>query len=524
MNKYQSVWSKDWIHPYESPWSIFEKYTLANVTTKNEVLYFLGNHEVKQVKNKAFGDKHRNLLALTGFNRTLLREVLDYDLKGHTDRLLSLLTRRVACKCTPTTSWFYNHLRWCPDCLSFGFHSMFHQFKLVNHCPFHLSKLRDRCSGCFQQLTYKFTDKGMKGPFLCQCGFSFVDYKDRWRHWGMPLSIRCEETISWLESEKSTEHLHVFNPKHAMYSSNPIKLLLQESSDPVSDGILRISVAPSQNFELDNCNDLPRTTDPHLRHFELQSSHKYHNIFEHLFNVTRNAYLDLDRHLKSGLLHEHKTCIDRLQYMLKEPERGFPPICSVAYAYVFWRQSLLGLDSFYRTVRTVPPAEYTQTFSVLGKPFIEDLQFLFERYIAHTGDFSPKKPGELSWIIYRAAFLYFSQYFRNWAEESILRAVEVTVPRGEQLAELAVRNMPFFVIQRPLTYTGSMSLHTEKSHKEPLNELVLPCPYVTRKSWRIGEKEISFSPLSVAMRRLDDKSYDQEVKLATTYVRRLLTY
>jgi len=223
----QAVWSKDWIRPYESPWSVLEKFTMTNISTKNEVLYFLGSDEVRRMKYRVYGDIHRNLFTLAGFDQSMLHQVLGIDLKSQNDHLIMLVTRKVACRCAPASSWFYSYLRWCPECLKIGFHSVFHQFKLLNHCPFHLKKVVDRCPECHQQFNYIFTDKEFNGPFLCKCGYTFTDYQQRWNHWGSPLSIQCDDTLQWLQAGQGDDLVSVFNPRHAMNASNPIRLLLQ---------------------------------------------------------------------------------------------------------------------------------------------------------------------------------------------------------------------------------------------------------------------------------------------------------
>lgn len=524
MEKLNSVWMSDWIHAFESPWSILEKFTLANVANRNDVIFLLGSPEVKKMKYKTYGDKHRNLFIMEGFDRSLLQQVLGIDLKDHTDRLMHKLIQKVSCKCLPTGSWFHLCLRWCPECIKSGYHSVFHQFKLLNHCPFHMTRLCSKCPKCNQQFAYKFTDRGFKGSFLCDCGFSFIDIKERWRRWGEPLEIRCQHTLQWLHEKNGVGYLTIFNPKHLEFASNPIKLIVGVDGDQVHDDTISIQAGKHINRTLLECKDLPVTLDPHLRQYELEN-HKYHRLFAHLYEVTRDAYLTINRHLRSTVLRKHISCTVRLQFMMKEPGSNFPPICPYAYAYVFWRQSLLGYDTFYRRVSGVPHSGYTETFDAIGKPFVGDLKYLFEQYVAHYPSFSPTKPGPLSWILYKAAYHYYLQYFRNWMEEASYGAQQIIVPRGERLRELALRNMPMLLYKIPLNQEGlGVEFYMEKKRIFGYETSDFTCPFNSVKRRRLKESEIDHSPLSVAMKNIDAGIYDDEVHKSTEYARRLLIY
>lgn len=41
-----------------------------------------------------------------------------------------------------------SQFRYCPDCISVGFHSAIHQLLFISHCPIHLSPLITRCNEC----------------------------------------------------------------------------------------------------------------------------------------------------------------------------------------------------------------------------------------------------------------------------------------------------------------------------------------------------------------------------------------
>jgi hypothetical protein len=72
------VWRKQWIHAFEfeSPWSIFEKISLANLVGRDEILRVMGSPDLKKVKNKIIGESRRELLTLSGFDLEILERML----------------------------------------------------------------------------------------------------------------------------------------------------------------------------------------------------------------------------------------------------------------------------------------------------------------------------------------------------------------------------------------------------------------------------------------------------------------
>ncbi|MBU6488713.1 MAG: TniQ family protein, partial [Burkholderiales bacterium] len=59
-------------------------------------------------------------------------------------------------------------LRFCPICLSDGFHSLWFQFSAMQECPMHRCLLTDRCQSCGTLVgAYRFTAKLFATPFKC---------------------------------------------------------------------------------------------------------------------------------------------------------------------------------------------------------------------------------------------------------------------------------------------------------------------------------------------------------------------
>lgn len=157
------VWRKEWIKAYETPWSIFEKLAFANRLERNDILRFFGNDDVKRIKNPNIGDSRRELIQLSGFNAALLNKVFESDLVGDCKHSVGTLIKPLNYFRERLNKWFPEHLHWCHDCLSHGYHSWFHQFILIKICPFHESILLDCCPKCGGRIPFLISDKGMCG-------------------------------------------------------------------------------------------------------------------------------------------------------------------------------------------------------------------------------------------------------------------------------------------------------------------------------------------------------------------------
>lgn len=161
--------------------------------------------------------------------------------------------------------------------------------------------------------------------------------------------VKCEDTRHFLCNEKTTAENIIFYSGHLQNAKKPIKFFA--SNPEVSDDITQTQCKKVSRIELD-CPDIPTgyVSRAHIKKWAISGFH-YHKLLKYLYNVTRDSYLVVEKNLRSRLLKGHKNCIERFQFMLKERGADFPPICPFAYAYVFWRKSLLQYEKFYSPPR-----------------------------------------------------------------------------------------------------------------------------------------------------------------------------
>ncbi len=58
-------------------------------------------------------------------------------------------------------------LRYCPDCLTFGWHFSLFQLTFVHRCPIHQLVLRDFCAACKTRVPYRLAASAFDNPFIC---------------------------------------------------------------------------------------------------------------------------------------------------------------------------------------------------------------------------------------------------------------------------------------------------------------------------------------------------------------------
>lgn len=75
-------------------------------------------------------------------------------------------------------------LRWCPECLKYGFHALIFQLPLMHTCPGHAVALLDRCPKCQSEFPYKLSGADSSPPLYCcpNCKFDLVPgLRNVWR-------------------------------------------------------------------------------------------------------------------------------------------------------------------------------------------------------------------------------------------------------------------------------------------------------------------------------------------------------
>lgn len=119
--------------PYESSFSIVSLFSWRNTLRKQQISEQLGLR---------YGSKNSSFLGHHFKSSSILR-----GLSGHSFPLpIEMLIRE--CLGSSAEVWFDADLKICPICFELGYHSVWHQFKLLEMCPIHACPLSKRCVSC----------------------------------------------------------------------------------------------------------------------------------------------------------------------------------------------------------------------------------------------------------------------------------------------------------------------------------------------------------------------------------------
>lgn len=61
-------------------------------------------------------------------------------------------------------------LRWCPSCLSSGYHTLLSSLRLLSRCPIHGDPLQECCPNCLENFNVKIRGLCVSSPLTCKCG------------------------------------------------------------------------------------------------------------------------------------------------------------------------------------------------------------------------------------------------------------------------------------------------------------------------------------------------------------------
>ncbi|REE67302.1 hypothetical protein A8990_1437 [Paenibacillus taihuensis] len=187
------TWDPAWMNPFESHWSIIEKIKYANAITSLDFVRLYGTRNFKgKLRNQ-----HKGLFHFIGIDHNLLFESISTDLSRHTEYYLNKMTGMFSW--VKTDRLLRKEFSFCDDCLSMGYHSLFHQFIFLNKCPFHLSPLSNSCKYCGGMFSCDKHNHKSKNGFQCSCSNYFVEPKfNTWSDWQMNLTIKNTLVERWV--------------------------------------------------------------------------------------------------------------------------------------------------------------------------------------------------------------------------------------------------------------------------------------------------------------------------------------
>ena len=124
-NEKHYTWNPKWHQKYESIWGVWEKFRYVNVPDK------LMNALIGYTKSSKEYSFNKDLFCFQKAKRDItpiLRKYLNKDIIKH-----DFLRNRVH----NLHLLFYDNLKYCPECIKYGYHSYYHQLKFLDNCFIH---------------------------------------------------------------------------------------------------------------------------------------------------------------------------------------------------------------------------------------------------------------------------------------------------------------------------------------------------------------------------------------------------
>lgn len=494
------VWRNEWINTYESPWSVFEKICLANNVTRTEVLRTLGNQDVKKIISTLIGEKRREFLNLNGFDHSALNQYLEYDFTAHNASIISTILKPVQYYVEHNYTWFPQALKWCPECMNKGYHSWLHQFSLVRHCPIHQVRLVNFCPECQNEIPFLFSDKGLSAPFTCKCGYKLADFTmTHWSEWNFNVNITENAVIKWIGGEE----------EGGVYD----RLLFV----PRAVSIEMFNIAPIISSKYLGPN---KKATKSKREYSLGNEFRDEVYFEN-----KRCFRAIDRYIQKKFLKKHRLCVLTLQE-LRKPETGeFPTICPYAYAYVFWKHTLLMTDQFIKVIKgdeTCPRKYLGIEFAtqLIGKNIID----LKNKLFAQTNFFEVDNRAMFHWIINRFTSEMCLNYFYQWLEIAEEGSKQIRVPDWNQITRMIEKSIPNIIFKHHSDVARKQKIQiTACKETHDIKSKNIKCINSSKSSRKVLRQMKSYTPLSIAMKIFDNPSEENKIlrKYVEQYVSRL---
>ncbi len=462
------AWNNDWIVPFESPWGIFEKFKYANRIKSQDIFNLFGTQHLKKLKSTTKNKSARNLITLEGLDNTSIIKILNFQLKRHNEYIISKLTNVLPGN---QSIYFHKHLRFCPKCIKQGYHSIYHQFKLMHLCPFHMVPLTSECPKCKMAFRYEITDSFTLEPFRCDCGYYLFSpkkgksYSAIWKK-NKKLKVTLEILMRWEKMNSSSIanefHIH-YHPEIDLTNYQDAMAKILEAADH------------STNTEQGTAHNIIKSTplirtlreEQHYRFIKrdqtksIEETSTYDNTKE-IFRLSKATLNSLNRHLEKSM-YKHKKCIKNCTslYFLHSPKINW--ICPAAYAYVFWQvfikaelKFICNNDERRRYNLGLYHSNYDFTHSQ-DITYIRDLYWWLDNHC-------DCKSSEINWVLKRVLIHLKMNHFNNWTRISIGGSKE---RHFYYEPPFKLEGLPFYLILIPKDKSLPLEFHFWEEEREP---------------------------------------------------------
>ncbi|WP_448792514.1 hypothetical protein [Brevibacillus agri] len=382
----------------------------------------------------------------------------------------------------------------------------FSSMKLIQVCPYHLVPLISHCPKCERHIPYLLSDKEMKSPFTCICGYSFIhvdtlfQYFDKWRSTSR-RNIQLENLKKWLSlSDNQREQLGSihFHPDAA-----------DENMDSLLDRLLLVLGSAKnesvQHKVVSSAKYMENLSEMLDREEKIAGENYYRQIqirkfVEVVYSASYVTLKSITRHFRKTIFMKHRTCIRR---MVKMDKTG--AICPYAYIYVAWQKNIYDYKNYWQVDRRYHPDRwYKDRIEFASKQDMHYLEQLFFDWqnIHYVTQIPNAKASSTKRVFNRVMGVLVMNHLKNW-----LRIANKNVREGhlDWYAPFDYEGMPFYIIQfNKMTHDPLKFFWWPDSIQEKIE---LTCPFDTtkkRRNYRYETVTYGETPMQAAMRKFND--------------------
>ena len=188
-------WRVGQTHPFESAWSLFNKFCRWNCARYAEVWALFS------VNTQPCPSKSRFVLSNpTWIDRQKFEALLRLTPENAIGAFIGKYLGDNSAAALLSSSTF---VRFCPQCVARGFHSPLHDLLFVQTCPIHREPLLSRCPKCSERIEHALPRITNHDPYGCKCGHLLWSTEH-----SLPFDdneIKClRSTADWVERARPT--------------------------------------------------------------------------------------------------------------------------------------------------------------------------------------------------------------------------------------------------------------------------------------------------------------------------------
>jgi hypothetical protein len=187
----------------------------------------------------------------------------------------------------------------------------------------------------------------------------------------------------------------------------------------------------------------------------------------------------------------------------------FPKICPYAYAYVFWRKSILKEEHFYgfNSLRTTLISD--------AEPLIirDLLEYFSDQVVSYQMKILQSLDSRiLSWILEKLVIQFSENFFCTWLEIAGKRSKEISVPSWKEIENMRDQSFPSVAFK--YNFDESSSSSSIEYYHLSKNESILnkfKCLYQHESAKGDIQSMISYTPQKVAMLIMNNPSDENKM-------------